>query len=87
LHKVGTEGLLPDLTVLIEVSPEVAAARAHHRDGGEADRIGGRGAAYHAQVASAFAALADAEPGRFARIDGDGDAASVHRAVIAAVLR
>lgn len=86
LHQVGSQGLLPDLTLLIEVSPETAAARAHARDSGEADRIGGRNIAYHARVASAFAALAQAEPERFARIDGDADPPLVHQAVLAAVL-
>lgn len=86
LHQVGSQGLLPDLTLLIEVSPETATARAHARDRGEADRIGGRNIAYHARVASAFAALAQAEPERFARIDGDADPALVHQAVLAAVL-
>jgi dTMP kinase len=85
LHQVGSQGLLPDLTMLIEVSPPVAAARADARDGGAADRIGGRDAAYHARVASAFAALAEAEPQRFARIDGDGEAAQVHQSVLAAL--
>ncbi len=85
LHRVGSRGLLPDLTLLVEVSPQVAAARADARDGGAADRIGGRDAAYHARVAAAFAALAEAEPQRFARIDGDGDAAQVHAAVLAAL--
>jgi len=86
LHQIGSQGLLPDLTLLIEVSPETAAARANARDGGEADRIGGRDANYHARVASAFAALAQAEPDRFARIDGDADAGTVHQAVLSAVL-
>jgi dTMP kinase len=85
LHRVGSQGLLPDLTVLIEVSPAVAAARADARDGGAADRIGGRDATYHARVASAFAALAEAEPQRFARIDGDCDAGQVHGAVLSAL--
>lgn len=85
LHQVGSQGLLPDLTMLIEVSPPVAAARADARDGGAADRIGGRDAAYHARVASAFAALAEAEPQRFARIDGDGETAQVHQSVLAAL--
>jgi dTMP kinase len=85
LHQVGSQGLLPDLTMLIEVSPPVAAARADARDGGAADRIGGRDAAYHARVASAFGALAEAEPQRFARIDGDGETAQVHQSVLAAL--
>jgi len=77
LHQVGSQGLLPDLTLLIEVSAEVAEARAHSRDLGSPDRIGGRDAAYHARVAAAFSALANAEPARFARIDGNGDAEHV----------
>ena len=85
LHAVGSQGLLPDLTVLIEVSAQTAAARASARDGDAADRIGGRDAAYHARVAQGFAALAAAQPERFARIAGDGPADDVHRAVMAAL--
>lgn len=85
LHHVGSAGLYPDLTVLIEVSPVAAAARLDARDGGESDRIGGRESAYHAKVTSAFARFAEEEPERFVRIDGEGDAATVHRAVLAAI--
>lgn len=87
LHRVGSLGLLPDLTLLIEVSPEVAAQRTAARDGDAADRIGGRGDAYHARVAAAFARLAEQEPARFARIDGSGDADAVHAKVLAALAR
>ena len=85
LHQVGSQGLLPDLTLLIEVSGETAAARAQARDGDAADRIGGRDAAYHAKVAAAFARLADGEPQRFARIDGYGGAEIVHDTVLSAL--
>jgi len=85
LHRVGSHGLLPDLTVLIEVSPAIAAARTSSRDGDRPDRIGGRDEAYHARVAAAFAQLADAEPDRFARVDGDGSADQVAEAVFAAI--
>lgn len=85
LHRIGSRGLLPDLTLLVEVSPTVAAARAAARDLDGADRIGGRNDAYHAKVAAAFSAIADAEPARFARIDGNADAASVHAAILTAL--
>ncbi len=85
LHRIGSQGLLPDLTLLIEVSAQTAAARALARDGDAADRIGGRDAAYHAKVAAAFAGLAQAEPARFARIDGNGDSAAVHQTVLSAL--
>ncbi|WP_309622859.1 dTMP kinase [Novosphingobium sp.] len=85
LHRIGSHGLLPDLTVLVEVSPQVAALRARVRDGDAPDRIGGRGAGYHAKVAAAFARLADADPSRFARINGDGAAEQVAAAVLAVI--
>lgn len=85
LHRVGSGGLLPDCTLLVEVSPEVARTRTAARDVHGADRIGGRGVAYHAKVAAAFARFAEAEPARFARIDGNGEAWQVHRAVLAAL--
>jgi len=85
LHRIGSEGLLPDLTLLIEVSPEQATRRIKARDGDSSDRIGGREAAYHARVAQAFSAFAIAEPARFARIDGNGDPAATHRRAMAAL--
>jgi dTMP kinase len=87
LHRLGSGGLLPDLTVLIEVSPEEAARRVSHRDGDEADRIGGRPAEYHARVASAFRRFAEAEPARFAVIDGNGEREVTQAAILAAVDR
>lgn len=85
LHAIGSEGLLPDLTLLFEVSPEVARKRLAARDGDNADRIGGRDAAYHTAVAAAFVRFADAEPDRFARIDADAQADMVAKRVLAAL--
>ena len=85
LHRIGSGGLLPDVTLLIEVSPDVARQRAAARDVDGADRIGGRDEAFHAKVAAAFSRFADAEPVRFARIDGNSDAETVNRAVMAAL--
>jgi len=85
LHRIGSQGLVPDLTVLVEVSPEVAAKRIALRDGGAADRIGGRPADYHARVAAAFASFAEGEPDRFARIDGDGSPEETQALVLAAL--
>jgi dTMP kinase len=85
LHRIGSAGLLPDLTVLLEVSPDEAAARLGRRDGGESDAIGGRDAAYHARVAAAFARLAEAEPARFVRIGGRGSAEETHVRIVQAL--
>ena len=85
LHRIGSQGLLPDLTLLIEVRPEVAEGRLSARDGDTSDRIGGRPAEFHARVAAAFAHFAAEQPERFARIDGNGDAETTHRAILSAI--
>jgi len=85
LHRIGAGGLMPDLTLLIEVGAEAAAARLCLRDLSGSDRIGARDPAYHAQVARRFSALAAAEPARFARIDGIGEPTEVHGRIMRAV--
>jgi len=85
LHEIGSHGLLPDLTLLLEVSPKVASQRLAARDGDAPDRIGGRETSYHARVAAAFDRFARKEPDRFARIDGNGDPDEIHENVMAAI--
>ncbi len=87
LHRIGSQGLLPDLTLLIEVSPEEASSRLSRRDGDVSDRIGGRPAEFHARVADAFARFAAEQPERFARIDGNGEKDATHRAILSAIER
>lgn len=85
LHRIGSEGLLPDLTVLLTVRPEVSAQRLAMRDGGAGDRIESRGAPYHARVAEAFRAFAAQDPDRFAVIDAEGSPADVHSRIMARI--
>jgi len=85
LHRIGSGGLLPDVTFLLEAAPEQVARRLARRDGGESDAIGGRDADYHDAVAAAFARFADAEPGRFVRIDGRGEIEATHRHILEAL--
>ena len=85
LHKVGSGGLLPDLTLLLEADPQATAARIRTRDGDTADKIGGRGEGFHQHVAKAFMRLADAEPARFRRIDAAGTPDAVHALVLDAL--
>ncbi len=85
LHIIGSRGLMPDRTILLEVEPAIAAARLAARDGNRADNIGGRGAKYHADVAAAFVRFAESEPHGFVRIDGNGSAEDAHSAVLAAL--
>lgn len=85
LHAIGSGGLRPDLTVLIEVPPQTAATRLSRRDAGRTDAIGGRDAGYHAQVAKSFRALAAGEPAAFRVVDGDAPVDEVHARVLEAL--
>ena len=85
LHAIGSDGLLPDLTILIEVDPQSTAARLVSRDTDGPDRIGGRDGNYHERVAEAFVRLGQSEPARFVRIDGNGSKQDTHALVMAAL--
>lgn len=77
LHKVGSEGFMPDRTLLLRLPSDEAASRARNRDGDSSDRIGGRDATYHQKVTAAFDELAKEDPDRFRTIDADADPAEV----------
>lgn len=85
LHQIGSEGVLPDLTMLLELDPDEAARRAAARDSDGADRIGAKGAEYHAMVRDRFRELAAKEPERFVLIDAGGSATDVHERILAVV--
>ncbi len=84
-HRVGSGGLMPDRTLLLTVSLEIAQARAMLRDGEEADRFGARGLAFHQSVAAAFVRFAAEEPERFRVVNTDADQDAVAARVAAAV--
>jgi dTMP kinase len=85
LHEIGSGGLRPDLTLLIEVDEHTVASRIAGRDGASADAIGGRDSEYHRNVARAFRRIAEADPLGFAVIDGNGDPQEVHQRVMRAI--
>lgn len=85
LHAIGSDGLRPDLTILLEVDEATLAARLHARDGDQSDAIGGRGLDYHRAVAASFRRFADQNPAGFVVLDGTGTADEVHARIREAV--
>lgn len=81
LHTIGSHGFLPDRTLLLELPEGQAAERLGLRGG--ADRMDAKGDAYHGHVVAAFAALAEAEPDRYRRVDASGAAAEVTERLLA----
>ncbi|MDD9206856.1 dTMP kinase, partial [Georgenia sp. 10Sc9-8] len=73
----ATAGLLPDLTVLLDLDPAVAAAR---RSGGP-DRLEREPGAFHHRVRRHFLELAGTEPGRYLVLDATRPVDELHRAV------
>ncbi|MGW8484616.1 dTMP kinase [Microbacterium sp. NPDC055903] len=80
----ATEGALPDLTVLLDLDPDVARARLD-ADDKPFDRLEAEKAEFHTRVREAFLALAAAEPERFLVLDASAPASDVAAAVRARV--
>ncbi|MDQ1084738.1 MULTISPECIES: dTMP kinase [Microbacterium] len=66
----ATDGLLPDLTVLLDLDP-AAARRRLDADEKPFDRLEAEKEEFHARVRAGFLALADAEPERFLVLDAE----------------
>jgi dTMP kinase len=80
VNHFATRGLKPDLTFLLELSPEEAAGRA-----GESDRFEEEGTSLQEAVGAAYEALIQAEPERWRRIDARRSPEEVHKLVMASV--
>ena len=75
MNDFACEGLKPDLTLLLDVDPEVSRARMRKREAATnttADRMERAGDEFHARLRAGFAELAKAEPERIATIDANG---------------
>ncbi len=67
LLNFATGGLWPDLTLLLDVDPEVGLKR--KRSGGEWNRLDAYEVAFHQRVRAGYLELAASEPQRWARVD------------------
>ena len=76
----ATQGLLPDLTVLLDLDPAAARAR-RDADDKPFDRLEAERDDFHARVRAEFLRLAAAEPGRFLVLDATAPADDIAAAV------
>ena len=77
LSRWATDGLLPDLTIVLDV--DVDTARRRRR--GEPDRLEREAAAFHERVRQAFLRLAEAAPQRYLVVDAARDPQTVAAAI------
>jgi dTMP kinase len=87
LERLTVGGTKPDLTLILDLAPEVGLERARKRRQGRegADRFESEGLAFHQTLRRAFREIAAAEPRRCAVIDGSGSESEVAAAIWSAV--
>ncbi|OIJ69718.1 dTMP kinase [Streptomyces mangrovisoli] len=73
INRWATHGLVPHLTVLLDVAPETARERFTEAP----DRLESEPAEFHARVRSGFLTLAAADPGRYLVVDAGQDPEAV----------
>jgi dTMP kinase len=83
LHALAI-GIEPDLTLILDLAPDVALARGLARGGAE-DRFERFGQGFQERLRAGFLALADEFPARCRVVPADGDAAAVAARVAAEV--
>jgi dTMP kinase len=85
LHGIGSGGLMPDRTLLLDLPEYDAAWREFTRDGGQLDRFGRKSGKYHHDLAIAFRQLAEATPDRFRIVNAKGKPKTVTKRLIDAI--
>jgi len=82
LNALATGGVLPDLTLLLDLDPVVGMARIGSR---RLDAFERMGLAFHERVREGYLEIARAEKRRVVVLDAGQDAAALHAAVTTAV--
>jgi dTMP kinase len=89
VDRIACRGLVPDLTVVIDIQTELGLERAHGRNRKTQDvetRLDEQAIDFHRKVRDAYLQLAADEPGRVKLIDGSGSEEKVETEVWKAVL-
>ena len=81
LNLWATGDLLPDLTVVLDVDPEVGLSRFDGRDRLEAEPLD-----YHRAVRAAFLTLAESDPERYLVVDARADVDEIAATILVRVL-
>lgn len=85
INAFATEGMMPELTLLFDVSPEVGLARIHRHEGREVNRLDLEGLNFHEKVREGYLLLAKQDPRRIMVIDAEEEKESVFQAALAQI--
>ncbi len=84
LDRLACRGLVPDLTILIDIDLETSLARAHSRNTEAAHaetRMDEQSLEFHQKVRDAYRALAEREAKRFRMVDGRAGPEDIERRI------
>ncbi|WP_271395929.1 dTMP kinase [Neomicrococcus lactis] len=84
LNTWATSGLVPDLTVLLDIDPVAGRAR-RLRDNATEDRLESEPDEFHASIRAAFRSLADASPERYLVLNALDDSVALEKQIYARV--
>ena len=90
VDRIACRGLVPDLTLVVDIDVETGLARAHRRNQRTQDvetRLDEQSLEFHRKVRAAYHQLAEDEPKRVQLIDGSHEEDEVARVVWSAVER
>lgn len=82
INKFATGGLAPDLTLYLDVDPEVGLSRISANQDREVNRLDMESLAFHRKVREGYLAIADEEPQRVVVLDANRPLESVEQDVL-----
>jgi len=87
VNAAATRGVMPDLTILLDIDPAVGLRRARETAGkegrrGHGDRLEQEDLSFHTRVRAGFLAIAHEEPDRVRIVDGSRTQRGVHDEVV-----
>lgn len=85
LHRLSIGTYQPDLTLWLDIAPELGLQRVAERGESSETRFESTQGGFHERVRDGFFALARREPARFIRIDAGQEIDSVHQLVIGVI--
>jgi dTMP kinase len=84
LTAIATDGLVPDVSVFVDIPPEVGLSRVERR--GDDNRLDAEALVFHRRVREGYLELVTADPERWIIVDGRGSRDEVHQAVWQGIL-
>lgn len=87
INAFAIDGVMPQLTLLFDVRPEVGLARIHRHDGREVNRLDLEDLSFHQKVREGYLKLAQSHKERIVVIDAEQHQENVYEEVLAQIAK